>query len=183
MPRQSLDKTKIIETAVHLANAQGLEQVTLAALAKQLGIKTPSLYNHIDGMSGLKKELALYGIQKLKEQLTQAAIGKSGDKALFSIGTAYVSFARTHPGLYEATLPVSHDPDIQEAGDGIVKLLLRVLEEYNLQEEEALHVVRGIRSLVHGFASLELKGGFSLSLDHDESLKRLLQTYLCGLRG
>jgi AcrR family transcriptional regulator len=181
MPRKSIDKTIILETATQLADADGLEQVTLAALAQRLGIKTPSLYNHIDGMNGLRKELALYGIRKLNEEITQASVGKAGDKALLSMGTAYVSFVRKHPGLYEATLPSSVDLDVQAAGNTLIMLLLRVLEEYNLEEEDALHIVRGFRSLVHGFASLEHKGGFGLSLDRDESLRRLLETYLQGL--
>lgn len=181
MARKSIDKTIVLKTAAQLADTEGLEQVTLAAIAQRLGIKTPSLYNHIDGMNGLRKDLALYGIRKLTEEITQASVGKAGDKALLSIGTAYVSFARQHPGLYEATLPASIDHDIQVAGDTLITLFLRVLEEYNLKEEDALHVVRGLRSLVHGFASLEHKGGFGLSLDHDESLRRLLETYLKGL--
>ncbi|MFX3622915.1 MAG: WHG domain-containing protein [Ectobacillus sp.] len=184
MARKSIDKATVLETAVRLADRDGLEQVTLAALAQELGIKTPSLYNHINGMNGLRKELALLGLRKLKEQLIQAAIGMSGDQALFSIGSAYVAFVRKHPGLYEATFPSSSimDENIEKAGAEIVELLLRVLGAYEFTEEDALHAVRGLRSIVHGFASLELKQSFGLPLDCDESLKRLLETYLRGLK-
>ncbi|MFC7441562.1 TetR-like C-terminal domain-containing protein [Laceyella putida] len=39
-------------------------------------------------------------------------------------GKAYVSFARAHPGLYEATLraPDPQNPDVQRAGNDIVNL-------------------------------------------------------------
>jgi hypothetical protein len=74
------------------------------------------------------------------------------------------------------------DVDIQAAGNEIVALLLRVLEPYRLDRENALHTVRGLRSIVHGFASLELKKGFNINLDTDETLKHILSTYLTGLR-
>ncbi|MDG4657139.1 WHG domain-containing protein [Ectobacillus antri] len=177
-----VNKALVVETAAALADEQGIDAITLAAIAQRLGIKTPSLYNHIDGLAGLRKEMALYGIRQLTEALTQASIGKAGDKALLSIGLSYVTFVRQHPGLYEATLPAAaYDEEIQAAGDALVRLLLRVLEEYQLAEEDALHLVRGFRSIVHGFSSLEQKGGFGLSLDRDESLRRLLSTFIKGL--
>lgn len=182
MARKAIDLPSIIQTAVKLANTNGLANVTLASLANELGIKTPSLYNHIDGMNGLRKQLALYGMKELYDRMVEASIGKAGDKALHSLGFAYVAFARENPGLYEATLSASVDPEIGAAGDMIIKLLLSVLEEYNLTNEDAYHIIRGIRSLLHGFASLERVGGFGLSLDHDESLDRLLRTYLLGLQ-
>ncbi len=182
--KQGLDKMAVLKAAEEIADQEGFEQVTLASVAKKLRIRTPSLYNHVQGLPGLKKELACYALRKLKGEMVEAAIGKSSDEALYSICVAYVSFVRKHPGLYEATMgaPDHLDSDIQAAGHEIVTLLLRVLESYDLDHENAIHTVRGLRSIVHGFASLELKKGFNMSLDPDETLKHLLSTYLLGLR-
>jgi AcrR family transcriptional regulator len=182
--RQGLDKMSVLKAAADLVDQEGFEQLSLASLAKKLQIRAPSLYNHVQGLPGLKKELACYAIRKLKEELAEAAIGKSGEEALYSIGIAYVSFVRRHPGLYEATMgaPDPLDTDVQAAGNEIVALLLRVLEPYRLDRENALHTVRGLRSIVHGFASLELKKGFNMNLDTDETLTHILSTYLTGLR-
>jgi AcrR family transcriptional regulator len=182
--RKGLDKTSVLEAAAKLADQEGFEKITLASVANKLQIRTPSLYNHVQGLPGLKKELACYAIRKLYEELVDAAIGKTGEEALYSIGVAYVSFVRRHPGLYEATMgaPDPLDSDIQEAGNEIIVLLLRVLETYRLDHVNALHTVRGLRSLVHGFASLELRKGFNMDLNTDETLKHILNTYLTGLR-
>lgn len=183
-PKIGLDMAKILQTATDIADKDGLEGVTLAALAKRLGVRPPSLYNHIDGLQGLRKQLALYGLEQLHRALAEAAIGRSGDDAVHALGKAYVTFVRTHPGLYEATMqaPDPLDPDIQRAGRSIVDLTMRVLRAYHLDDETALHAVRGFRSMFHGFASLEQKGEFRIRLDYDATLRFLIDTFLAGLR-
>jgi AcrR family transcriptional regulator len=183
-PRQGIDPNIIIQAAIQLADEHGLEQISLAMLAAKLGIKTPSLYNHIAGLPGLRKQLTLYGIQQLKERGMQAVLGKSGDEAVIAFCLDYVAFARLHPGLYEAVVLVNQqsDPEISAASKELVTNLLRILDAYKLEEKDALHRIRAIRSMVHGFATLEANGGFALKLDRDESLLLMLQTYLAGLR-
>ncbi|WCK56615.1 WHG domain-containing protein [Aneurinibacillus sp. Ricciae_BoGa-3] len=182
--RQGLDKDLVLIAAGELADQIGYEKVSLASLAAKLQIRTPSLYNHISGLPGLKKELACYAIRKLKEKLAESAIGKSGREAILSIGEAYVSFVRRHPGLYEATMgaPDFRDPEVEAAGNEIVALIFRVLEPFYLSELNAIHAVRGLRSIVHGFASLELKKGFNREVSTDETLAVILNTYITGLR-
>ncbi|WP_027415989.1 TetR/AcrR family transcriptional regulator [Aneurinibacillus terranovensis] len=181
--RRGLDKMTVLKAAAELADREGFDKITLASVAKKLQIRLPSLYNHVEGLAGLKKELALYSIRKLKNQLAEAAIGKSGAEALYSIGIAYVSFVRRHPGLYEAMMgaPDFLNPDIQAAGNEIVALLLHVLEAFELDPINAIHTVRGLRSIVHGFASLELRKGFNMDVNTDESLIHILHTYVAGL--
>ena len=78
--------------------------------------------------------------------------------------------------MYEAisSLPDYEDPELKEVRRQVVSFLLRILAPYGLSEEDALHVVRGFRSMVHGFASLEHRNGFRMGLERDESLRRLL---------
>ncbi|MGM0874747.1 MAG: TetR/AcrR family transcriptional regulator [Bacillota bacterium] len=182
-PRIGLDLQTILQAATEIADQDGVEAVTLATLAKKLTIRPPSLYNHIDGLTGLRKKLAIHGIEELYSKLAQAAIGRSKDEAVHAIADAYVSFTRSHPGLYELTLNTSNpnNKDIQLAGKKIVDLTIQVLNGYGLEEEEALHAVRGIRSILHGFSSLEQKGGFGLPLDLDVSLHLLIDSFLAGI--
>jgi AcrR family transcriptional regulator len=182
--RPGINKLVVLQAAIELADEMGLEQVTLALIAQKLKIKTPSLYNHVDGMPGIRKDLADWSLSRMKEQLADAAIGVSGEEALMAMGLAYLAFARKHPGLYEATLyaPDRSDPVSLKRAEEFVHLILRVLEVYHLSEEDSLHTVRGLRSIFHGFVSLEIKKGFGLALDRDASFRYILQTFLNGLK-
>ncbi|WP_312471951.1 WHG domain-containing protein [Neobacillus sp.] len=182
-PKIGLDLTTILESAGEIANKQGMQEVTLANLAKKLGIRPPSLYNHFDGLPGLRKKLAIYGIEKIYEVMANAAIGVSGTEAVLAISQAYVNFARMNPGVYEAALmaPDPEDEEFQLAGAKVVDLSIRVLQAYHLEGDHALHAVRGLRSILHGFSSLEQNGGFKLSLDLDESLMIIIKAFLAGI--
>ncbi|MEH7335026.1 WHG domain-containing protein [Neobacillus drentensis] len=182
-PKIGLELTYILEAAGELADQSGMQEVTLANLAKKLNIRPPSLYNHFDGLGGLRKNLAIYGIEKLYKELAVAAIGVSGTDAVLDLSKAYVHFARQHPGIYEATLmaPDPEDTEVQQAGAKIVELTVRVLQAFELKGDQALHAVRGLRSILHGFSSLEQKGGFKMALDLDESLFLVIRAFLKGM--
>jgi AcrR family transcriptional regulator len=183
-PKVGLELNAILAVAGEIADLQGMQEVTLANLAKKLGIRPPSLYNHFDGLGGLRKKMAIYGLNRLYEELVQAAIGVAGDDAVLSISKAYVDFARRHPGIYEATLmaPDMEDDDVQQAGAKVVELSVRVLQDFHLKDERALHAVRGLRSILHGFSSLEQRGGFKMSLDLNESLEIIIKGFIHGMR-
>ncbi|MED3924017.1 WHG domain-containing protein [Priestia megaterium] len=183
-PRQGLDFKKVIQTGGNLANREGFYAVTIASLAKELDVRPPSLYNHIKGLEELRKELALSGLQQLYHLLKSAVEHASAEDAVYQLSKAYVSFVRKSPGIYEATATVApriQDEEVQKASDNIVLLVLDVLKPYHLPEDEALHAVRSLRSILHGFASLEQKGGFGMPLSTDETLDFLIRTFVLGL--
>lgn len=183
-PRAGLDRKAVVQAAAMLVDTVGMEQLTLTRLAEHLGVRTPSLYNHVAGLAGLQRELALLSIQELLSRMQRAAIGKAGDEAIASIASAYRAFAKEHPGLYPLILraPDPTDRELQVVGEEAVELVLTVLKPYELSGDAALHVVRGFRSIVHGFVSLEAAGGFGLPLDLDESYRRLIKVFTDGLR-
>jgi AcrR family transcriptional regulator len=184
--RLRLDQAAVVAAAVDLVNEEGIEALTLSRLAGRLGIRSPSLYNHIDGLADLYRKLALVNARWLGERMGGAAIGKSGSQAVIAVAQAYRVYVKENPGLYLASLRASRnqDPPDQElmaAEDHAVRIVLTVLASFGLEGEQALHAVRGLRSVVHGFASLEIAGGFGLPLDCDESFRRLVEIYIAGL--
>jgi AcrR family transcriptional regulator len=186
-PRVGLDRAAVVEAAAALADEEGLEGVTLAELASRLGVRTPSLYNHVAGLEGLRRELALLGTRELARRLGRAAVGKTTDEAAFAMAQAYRDFVKERPGLYAATVRsyrISYpgDSELAAAEGEAMETVLAVLASFGLSGEEAGHAARGLRSVAHGFATLEVAGGFGMPLDLDESFRRLLRAFTDGLR-
>lgn len=178
-----IDRMRIVEAAAGLADAHGLDRLTLADVAAALGVRLPSLYNHIAGLPGLQRELGVYGARQLFERISRSVMGKSSDSAMLALAHAYRRYVIDHPGCYAATVraPAPDDRELQQVSRDIIEVVLAVLEPYQLDPDSAIHAVRGLRSIVHGFATLEVAGGFGMALDRDESFQRLLRAYLIGL--
>ena len=182
MPRRGLDTGQVVEQAAAIADADGLDEVTLARVAADLGVRAPSLYNHVDGRAGLLRMLALQSINELAEVLRDAAVGRSGAEAVAAVAHAYRRYAHEHPGRYAATLSalVPGDDGLAMAGARAVGVMVAVLAAWGFEGDAALHRVRVIRAALHGFVTLEDEGGFGLPLDLDTSFELLLATVIAG---
>jgi AcrR family transcriptional regulator len=181
--RVGLDHATVVEAAAKLVDEEGIEQLSLGRLAERLGVRTPSLYNHVAGLPGLKHDLALFCSRELLDRLLRATIGKSRAEAIFALANAYRAYARETPGRYALTLPAPDPGDqvLQAVAQQLVDVGRAVLVPYRLSEEEAIHAIRSLRSIVHGFISLEMAGGFKMPVDLDASFHWLINLYVAGL--
>jgi AcrR family transcriptional regulator len=187
-PRSNLSKAIVVQAAAELVNAEGLEALSLGRLADKLGIRTPSLYNHVDGLPGLRQELSILNARTLAERISEAAIGQSGPGALRAVMHAMRVYIKEAPGLYLSTLQASGtqadvDPELEQEEVRAVRVGMAVMASFGLEGEAAVHALRGLRSLVHGFTTLEVSGGFGIPLDLDESFARLVDLFVAGLEG
>ena len=181
MPRAGLDTEAVVAAAADLADAEGLTRLTLAQLAAVLGIRTPSLYAHVDGLGDLRARLGARGARDLAGALQRAAAGRARGDALRAVAHAYREYGHTHPGTYAAMQIAADRPEFQAAGAEVVGLIVAVLRGYGLEGESAIHAVRAIRSALHGFVTLEREGGFGLPVDIDDSFDKLVSMLDAGL--
>jgi AcrR family transcriptional regulator len=181
MPRAGLHPGAVVDAAARIADADGLEAVTLARLAADLGIRTPSLYSHVGGLEDLRRRLAARGAGELADAMLEAATGRAGGDALRAVAAAYREYAREHPGSYAAAQRAEWVGD--DAGARAVRVFTAVLAGYGLEGDAAIHATRGIRAALHGFAALEAGGGFGMPQSVDESFARLVTALDRGLQG
>jgi len=181
--RVGIDKDAVVRAAAKIADEHGWDALTLARVAKKLRIRSPSLYNHVGGLEGLRRELKLLALRDLNTALSRATIGKSRDDAVRGLAAAYRAFVKRHPGTYAATMVAApkNDPAMEAAATNIVETILSVLHGYGLDRREGIHAIRALRSTVHGFAALEIAGGFGIPLDVDKSFEWLVSALLAGL--
>ena len=181
--RAGLDQASVVEAAVKLIDEEGIEQLSLGRLAERLGVRTPSLYNHVAGLPGLKHDLTLYCLHDLLDLILRSTVGKSRAEAIFALADAYRAYAREAPGRYALTVqaPDPGDQEVQALAQQLVDVVRAVLAPYRLSEEVAIHAIRGLRSIVHGFISLEVAGGFAMPVDLEASFHWLINLFIAGL--
>ena len=179
-----LDRRRVIDAAAALADAEGVESVSLSRVAAVLGVASPSLYTHVGGLGALRRELALEASTRLVTALRDAISGRDGEPALRAAAQAYRAFATGHPGLYATlhTTPGQHDdPELFAAFAAVVPDLAAVLAGLGLPDRDAVPLIRALRSALHGFVSLEASGGFGLPDDVDASFETLIDVFVAGM--
>ncbi len=184
MPRRpGLDRGVLVGEAAALADERGLGFVTFANLAERLNVRAPSLYNHIASAEHLQHQLTLFALRALRDDIGRAAIGKNGADGVLAIAHAYRTFAREHPGMYDATLraPRPDDTALQQIATDVLSIVRAILVPFGLSEDMTIHAIRGFRAIVHGFVSLESSNGFGLPQRSDESFQFIMHSYIAGL--
>ncbi len=178
-----VDRGRIGEEAAALANRHGFDGVSMNDLADALRVRTPSLYSHVAGIGEVKRLISLRCLAELEQGAARATIGKSGPDAIRALLNGYRNFARRNPGAYAAVLlkAPAEDTEWRAAMDRLKETCMAALQGYGLQGAEVAHALRGLRSIAHGFASLEAAGALKHSVSPDESYDWLVETFLAGL--
>lgn len=176
MAARGLTSQVVVAAAADIADREGLRAVSVARVAAAVGVRAPSVYNHVPGHDGLLRGIALEGIRGVTQELREAVMGRSGTEALLAAAAAYRKYAREHPGRYEAAqrAPTSDDEEMAQAGAEAVEAFAAALRAWSLDGDDVVHAVRAVRSTLHGFVDMERLGGFGLDVSVDESFSRLV---------
>lgn len=184
MPRAGLTPSAVVDAAIGLVDRGGPDALTLTAVADELGVRAPSLYNHVDGLEDLRSRTAARAMGDLADALEEA-VGDDDPKAFL---VAYRRWARDHPSRY-ALLPVQpapsdgpRDPPTVAPSDRLVGLATTWAARFDLHGDDAIHAARALRSAVHGFCTIETAGGFGLPVDVEASFDVLVDLLVAGLR-
>ena len=161
MPRAGLDPEVVVRRASALVDADGVEALTLARVASELGVATPSLYKHIGGLDDLLVRVSTAATVELAARLGVAAQGRSGRAALEALAAAYRQYAHDHPGTYPLTQRHLSAEGWTSAATDAITAVVAALSGYGVTEAD-VDRIRAVRAALHGFVDLELRGGFGL---------------------
>ena len=172
-----LTRDQIVDAAAEIADRDGHAAPSLASVASALGVRSPSLYNHIEGLTGLRRLVTIHAGGLLAAELSARVDGLEGTEALRAIAQQLRSFAHRHPGLYDSFLPAPaphDDPEVAAALAEPVTVVASVLTGMGVDPATVIPLIRALRASVHGFVDLELHGGFGLPDDIDESFTTMV---------
>ncbi|GAA4946077.1 TetR/AcrR family transcriptional regulator [Streptomonospora halophila] len=185
MPRAGLAPATVVAAGAALADDVGLANLTMGLLAERVGVRTPSLYKHVDGQEDLNRRIAAVALGEAADAVGRAVQGYAGRDALAAAARAFRAFVVEHPGRYAATIgvePSGPDDPLAVESRRLLDAFTSVLRGYRIDESDADHALRMLRSLCHGFAALQAANGFQWSADVDESFEWLIAFADRGLR-
>lgn len=185
MPRAGLDPAAVVAAGAALADEVGPGHLTMGALAQRVGVRTPSLYKHVSSQEDLNRRIAVLASSEAADAVGGAIQGYAGRDALAAAARAFRAYVVEHPGRYAATIGLKEsgpDDPLAHARQRLLDSFSAVLRGYGIAAPDTDHALRMLRSLFHGFATLEAGGGFQRSTDVDESLEWLIAFTDRGLR-
>jgi len=184
MFHKGLDKEQIVKAAKDLIEQCGCDQFSMRQLAEKLGVKTASLYAHVESMESLFTDVGLLALQEQKEYQLAAIAGKHRDDAVKSFADAFRKYAKEHSELYRfiMRMPMGNDEALKQAAAVVAEPAMQVLGDYSLTQERKMHWQRVLRGLMHGFLSQEKNGYFShYPVDVEESYRVAVRCLIDGL--
>jgi AcrR family transcriptional regulator len=185
VPRAGLSPASVTEAGALLADEVGFDQLSMGLLAERLGVKTPALYNHVTSQAQLAHRIAILATTELADAIRDATQGRAGRDALVAGAQAMRRYVREHPGRYaagNAARPAGPDDALMAAADRVLTSWAAMLRGYRLDPDQEIHALRTLRSMLHGFATLEAAGGFQLDAPVDASFAWMITFIDHGLQ-
>lgn len=147
-PRPGLHLEQIVAAAVALADAGGIEAVSMARVAGELGVSTMSLYRYV----ATKDELLALMLDAAAESTEAVSISSGWRDGLTNWVTSQLIFFRLHPWVL--SVPIS-GPPITPNRVLWFELGLQALADTGLSELEKLQTLLLVTGFVWQYAAME----------------------------
>jgi len=172
MPRAGLTPAMVTEAGADLVDEIGFDRLSMSLLADRLGVKAPSLYKHVTSQSDLAHRIGVLAMVQFGDTLGRAIQGRAGGEALVAGARAMRRYVLEHPGRYaagNAARPSGPDDPLGPATRRVLASWAAMLHSYHLETTQEIHAMRMLRSVLHGFATLESTDGFQIDAPVDAS--------------
>jgi AcrR family transcriptional regulator len=176
--RKRLDQEQVFEAAEALVDRDGWRELTMTKLANELGVKVPSLYNHVPSLEALRGELQNRTLSQLGEALNRKAMGRAGEEAMRALAQTYRRFANEHPARYDLATQSHVDPDeFAVAAADAGGALAAVVRSYGI-EDASIELQLSAFAALHGVLVLEHAHFFPDVIDTESVFNRVLEVVL-----
>jgi TetR/AcrR family transcriptional regulator, tetracycline repressor protein len=170
--REPLTKDRIVEAALHVMDAEGLDAVTMRRIGRELGVEAMSLYNHVEDKDEIldavtERVMTEYEYPEWTGDWVQDGRAMSHEwRRLLSL----------HPSVCQL-LAERHKPLEGLAAFGAMDAALGLLRSAGLSERDAAQAFNALGSYILGYVMMEQ--GLMLGNDeehakqHDEAVHAL----------
>jgi AcrR family transcriptional regulator len=151
---------QIAAAAQELIDAEGIDALSMRALADRVGIRAPSIYKHFENKEAV--EAAVISAVFEEQASAFGAVVDGSDQPLPALADAYRDYARRHPHLYRLVTerPLNRPALADGAETRAVAPLLRATGDDR-------DLARAFWAFAHGMTILELNSRFPADADLD----------------
>ena len=152
-------KEAALSEGLRVLEQSSVEDLSLRAIARNLGVSATALYRHYPDKKALLSAIAGEGLARLGIEQTAAMRDASdGIEGFAAAGRAYVRFALAHPAVFRLVMS-SQDMAMPASGEtAAMQLLKSSVAALSPEKDEVSHSISVLRawSMVHGLAMLML---------------------------
>jgi AcrR family transcriptional regulator len=181
----SLTKQDVITAAIACLDQEGESALGVNRVARELNIKPPAIYKHLDGNAGLRKAVALAIWRQYLTECQQQTDGITDFQELFRVAArATRSFARSHPARYRVMMhyqmrPV--DPEEAELIQDSLQFFQTCLHLQELSHDALIDVMRMVNAAIYGFLIREQSELMTIDRSTDASYEVMLDALLVAI--
>lgn len=147
-----LDRSRIAAAALDLVTMDGMGHLTMARLARELGVAPSALYNHVDGKGDLTALVQDEVMGRVEIESLRAVVTEDGDleEALAAWARSYRAAFAASPSLIPliATMPITGAPATRRMYDA----LAAALQHGGVPVERTVPVIIAFESFLFGSA-------------------------------
>lgn len=170
--RLGVSRDDVVDAAVLVSDRDGFDALTVAAVADEVGCRPPSVYHHVDGLSGLASAVALVATRDLHDRLRTACEGTSGIETVQALVAEARTWGREHPNRFDATMMKITDDESSELGaarDEVMLLWQDAIAGLGIPAADRPALVSAVIAAVHGCISIERAANFRGNTDLGEA--------------
>lgn len=171
----------LVRAAIKLLRQDGIERLSLRAVAREAGVSHMAPYHHFADKRGLIGAVAAAGFRELRRAMVErmATEGKNPARSLQESAVAAILFATHNPDHYRMMFgPVlahrSAYPELEEAARAAFEAILGGLRGADVTadgEEATRRIGIAAWAMVHGLAMLLIDG--QLEAEEDNEVERV----------
>ncbi|MEL6453367.1 MAG: WHG domain-containing protein [Cyanobacteria bacterium J06623_5] len=181
----SLTQQDVTAAAIACIDKEGEAALGVNRVARELGIKPPAIYKHVNGNAGLRQVVAITIWHDYLLHCQNAMVGVTEPRNLLYVGAqAARSYAKRYPARYTVMMQYQMRPTDPEEAKIIqqsLQFFQRSLNLYDLSNDALIDCMRMVNAAIYGFINREQLELMTLARSSGESYEVMLDALLVAI--
>jgi AcrR family transcriptional regulator len=182
---KSLTPRDVVDAAIACLDREGESALGVNRVARELGIKPPAIYKHLDGNTGLRRAVVLTIWREYLADCQCQTAGVKEFKPLFLISArATRNFAKAYPARYTVMMQYQlrpHDPEEAEIIQHSLGLFQAAMQLSSLNRDAIVDTMRMVNAAIFGFITREQSELMTIDRDPDASYEVMLAALIVAI--